>query len=196
MQASVLTPHPNTPCAAVRRIEVDLHIAGATLELRYTVEGDIERLLIPAQSPARRADKLWQHTCFEAFVAQDPTAGYYELNFSPSTEWAIYRFSAYRQAMAAVEAHHPPRICVHREPGRLRLEASIALALLPALRDSPALRLALCAVIEEVPPRLSYWALVHPAAKPDFHQPAGFALSLSRDEPGSSGLTTCRHEDV
>jgi hypothetical protein len=139
---------------------------------------------------------LWQHTCFEAFVAQDPTAGYYELNFSPSTEWAIYRFSAYRQAMAAVEAHHPPRICVHREPGRLRLEASIALALLPALRDSPALRLALCAVIEEVPPRLSYWALVHPAAKPDFHQPAGFALSLSRDDPGSSWLTTCRHEDV
>jgi len=194
MQRSVLTPHPVTPSSAVNRIEVGVRLTGMTLELRYTVEGDVAHLLIPAQSSPRRADKLWQHTCFEAFVADDPAAGYYELNFSPSTEWAIYRFNGYREGMTSIEAHQPPGIRVHRGPRRLHLEAGVDLAQLPGLRGGAALRLALCAVIEESQQRLSYWALAHPAAKPDFHHAGGFVLAPARGASDSSRLASGRED--
>jgi hypothetical protein len=34
------------------------------------------------------------------------------------------------------------------------------------------------AVIEEMNGQKSYWALAHPAAKPDFHNANGFVLEL------------------
>jgi len=40
------------------------------------------------------------------------------------------------------------------------------------------LRLALAAVVEDERGMLSYWALRHPAGKPDFHHPDAFALEL------------------
>jgi hypothetical protein len=178
-----LTCHPTTPCSAVRGIQVEIRrAADAALALRYALDGDLSRLLIPAHSTPRRADKLWQHTCFELFCADGATAAYYELNFSPSSEWAIYRFDTYREGMAAVETQRAPGISVHQHPGGLHMHAIVDLSELSALRDCPALRLALAAVIEEADGRLSYWALAHPAAKPDFHHAGGFVLSLPRDD--------------
>jgi hypothetical protein len=180
-----LTSHPTTPCETVQRIEVQvLRTADEALELRYTILGDIARLLIPAECTPRPADKLWQHTCFEAFVAAMGTTGYYEFNFSPSTEWAIYRFTAYREGMTAVEATRPPHISVHRYADRLSLDAAIDLE---SLRDRAGLRIALSAVIEDQEHRLSYWALAHPPGKPDFHHASGFALTLPAFTPSPSG---------
>jgi len=188
VRATALTCHPTTPCEAVRRIDAQvLRTARATLELRYVLEGDIARLLIPTESAPGPADKLWQHTCFEAFVGAMESAGYYEFNFSPSTEWAIYRFSAYREGMTAIAAARPPRISVHDDARRLSVHAVIDLESLPALRDGPALQLALCAVIEDREHHLSYWALAHPPGKPDFHHAAGFALALPAFTPSPSG---------
>jgi hypothetical protein len=179
--------HPATPCGTVRRIGVDVcRTTETSLQLRYRLERDTARLLIPAESTPRRADKLWQHTCFEAFVAGEGVAhGYCEFNFAPSTEWAIYRFSGYREGMTVVEAVRAPQISVQRESGALSLAAVIDLAPVPALRGDPTLRLALCAVIEEADHRLSYWALAHPAAKPDFHHAGSFTLML----PGVDSLS-------
>ncbi len=178
-QSVPLICHPTTPCEAVSSIDVHaLRTQEAALEIRYTVRGDIDRLVIPAEAPPRRADRLWQHTCFEAFVANSLSvagAGYCEFNFSPSREWAIYRFSAYREGMTAVEAALPS-ISVRRDAASLTLEAVVDLVAMPALRFG--LRLALCAVIEDAEHRLSYWALAHPLAKPDFHHVDGFALEL------------------
>lgn len=39
-------------------------------------------------------------------------------------------------------------------------------------------RLGLSAVIEGVDGAISYWALVHPSDKPDFHHPDSFVLDL------------------
>jgi hypothetical protein len=185
-----LIAHPATPGKAVRRIEVQVdRPAPATLELHYRVEGDIGSLLIPAASTARRADQLWRHTCFEAFIAVPGTGGYFEFNFSPSTQWAVYRFLAYREGMAAIEAARAPRISVQHEHGRLGLDASVDLEPLPALRDSPGLRLALAAVVEEQDKGLSYWALAHAPGKPDFHHADGFVLTLARDGAGEDSLS-------
>jgi hypothetical protein len=43
-------------------------------------------------------------------------------------------------------------------------------------------RVAASAVVEEANSGLSYWALAHPAAKPDFHHADAFVLSVARSE--------------
>jgi len=177
-----LTCHPAKPCESVRRVEVQARRTRPdTLELQYVVKGDIARLLIPAESAPRRADKLWQHTCFEAFVAAMATTGYHEFNFSPSTEWAIYRFSAYREGMTALAPTRPPRVSMRRRRDQLTLAASIDLDSLPELRGGGALRLGLSAVIEDTQNSPTYWALAHPPGKPDFHHADGFVLKLPAD---------------
>lgn len=172
MHRVALACHPATPCTAVQRIEVEVReTADAGLELRYRLDGDIGRLLIPVGSTPRRADRLWQHTCFEAFFAGEAQGPYFEYNLAPSEEWALYRFSAYREGATPVEPAHVPRIRSQASPRRLQLDAEI---------DAPlaAQRIALSAVVEDVDRRLSYWALVHPLARPDFHHPDAFALRL------------------
>jgi hypothetical protein len=178
MSSHPLVPHPSTPCAAVRALAVDAHRAGETrLRLRYVLTGDLDRLRIAPQQPPRRADKLWQHTCFEAFVAAAGIEGYSEFNFAPSTEWAAYGFPGYRSGMTALDPAGLPRISVERGPERLALEAEIDLAALPGGRGE--LRLALSAVVEASDGSLSYWALRHPPGKPDFHHADGFTLKLA-----------------
>lgn len=174
-----LLPFAFTSNASVRHINVLAKRTGSGgLEFRYEVEGDIEQLLIPDAGPATRTDKLWQHTCFEAFVGAPEETGYYELNLSPSGQWAVYRFADYRSGMQAADVSRPPGISVQRTPDRLMLHAQIDLS----LRDNTPLRVGLAAVVEEVDRSLSYWALAHPAPKADFHHSAGFTLML----PGHS----------
>ncbi len=171
-----LVCHPATPCMAVRTIRVEVRRTDAALELCYRVEGDVGRVLLPAGTTVQRADGLWKHTCLEGFVRGMNTSEYLELNFSPSGEWAAYRFSGYRADMA--DAHTTaPRISVQREAGALQVDVVIDVDAVPDLPRGE-IQLALSAVIEETDRRLSYWALVHPAEKPDFHHADAFALSV------------------
>ena len=150
---------------------------GGALAFAFRLEGDLGRLRIPGPAAPRRAHGLWRHTCFEAFVAPPGSPGYLELNFSPSGEWTAYAFRGYRDgASDALET--APQIDVRIVADRLELQARVDLNRLPALRGHDEIRLALCAVIEEEPGLLSYWALAHSAAKPDFHHPDAFALTL------------------
>ena len=65
---------------------------------------------IPARSAPRRAERLWERTCFEAFVAAGAGSRYYELNFSPSTEWAAYAFDGSREGLRRLALEAPPSI--------------------------------------------------------------------------------------
>ena len=180
MQTVTLTCHPTTPCEAVGHISAYIKTSPAgTLTLEYSLEGDIGHLRIPAEGVPRRADTLWQHTCFEAFVAAREVAAYYEFNFAPSGEWAMYRFGAYREGMIKVEAAQTS-ISARRDTQRLVLQAVVDLKELGEFRNRAELRLALAAVIEENNGRLSYWALAHPSSKPDFHHADSFALRLDQ----------------
>src|SRR5579884_3656948 len=74
-RAFYLAPHPSTPCEAVRSIEVLVaRMPGGRLELLYGIEGDVRRVRLRAPASPRRADGLWRHTCFEAFIARDSEA--------------------------------------------------------------------------------------------------------------------------
>ena len=167
-----LTLHPDSLCDAVDGIAVDLvRTQAGVLGLRYLVSGRIDDLAVPPRVAAARADELWKHTCFEAFVADEEGEGYAELNVSPSTEWAGYRFESYRVG-GGDPYLPPPRIEVDASTDRLDLRVALR------LRSIGSRRLGLSAVIEEKNGRLSYWALSHPPGAPDFHHRDCFALEL------------------
>jgi hypothetical protein len=168
----VLRLHPNGRCDAVSSIAVAVSRPTAvSLALHFTLTGRLKDIVLPPPAEPLRTDELWQHTCFELFVGTGG-AGYDEFNFSPSTQWAAYRFDGYRKNRRPIEA--APQIAVERSDERLELAVALAL---PQLAKK--LRLGLSAVIEEKGGRLSYWALHHPPGNADFHHPDCFALELA-----------------
>src|SRR5664279_2656697 len=127
-QSIVLSVHPLAPNNAVRHLEVELGTEeGGVLEFRYSLKADMSGVRVPPSSAEGRAHGLWKHTCFEAFVAPEHAHGYYELNFSPSLCWAIYRFSAYREQMSPVEIGRGPEISVRRDADGLELKSIVRL---------------------------------------------------------------------
>ncbi|MCU0935526.1 MAG: DOMON-like domain-containing protein [Gammaproteobacteria bacterium] len=179
-EALRLLRHPETPCASVQGIEAWAAVgAGGLFSVSFALAGDLGRLRIPSAGPLRRGDRLWEHTCFEAFLAPAVGASYHELNLSPSGEWAEYAFARYRERDTSLaDSGVTPEITVSRAEGRLDLTAVLRLDRLPLLAGSRALRVALSAVVEGEGGRLSYWALRHPARRPDFHHPDAFALEV------------------
>lgn len=170
-----LTLHPSSRCDAVAHIDVDIARLGSALDLRFHLTGVMSDVRLPAAATSVRADELWRHTCFEAFVRAPNAVGYIELNFAPSTAWAAYSFRAYRDGMANATDVAQPRLAAETTPRSFTLSAALALPTLPA--DEP-WSLALSTVIEETNGRLSYWALRHPLGKADFHHSDCFALEL------------------
>ena len=180
-KSAMLTAHPSTPGDAVRSLGVQLWTEQADLfMLQYSLVADMSRVRVPLRGTGGRADALWQHTCFEAFVAAAGANAYHEFNFSPSLQWSIYRFSAYREGMSRAGMDGAPEISIRRCDGGLELESAVSLGHLADLRDARHLRVAMAAVIEDDGGRLSYWGLRHSPGKPDFHHPNGFALEVAR----------------
>jgi hypothetical protein len=172
---TLLTCHPQTPDSCMRRVEVGVTTKPeGAIAIAFSLEGELSRLRIPESRAPSRADGLWRHTCFEAFVMAGNGPGYREFNFSPSGEWAAYAFSGYRDG-DLLEVQSNPRIVVRRSADRLELESALHAECLP---PGKLLRLGLSAVLEDVDGHLSYWALKHPPGKPDFHHTDAFALEL------------------
>jgi len=171
-----LVCHAQTPSEAIEGIDVLVGVApGDTLAVAFVLECDLSSLRIPEPRSSRRADGLWRHTCFEAFVMAGEGPGYREFDFSPSGEWAVYGFRGYRDG-GELESELAPKIGVRRTLNRLELDAQINRDFLP--QDRP-LRLGLSAVVEDADGLLSYWALHHPSGKPDFHHADSFAMQLA-----------------
>jgi len=176
-----LTLHPDSRSAAVDGIAVEaVRAAGGSLGLRYAVRGRVEGVRWPPLGAPERADGLWRRTCFEAFVRVPGSSVYFEFNFAPSTEWAAYRFSGYREGAAdiAEDELEAPQIVAGRGEDGFSLRAGLTLTGVPELAGDAAWELALSAVIEEADGSISHWALAHPAGVHDFHHADGFALSL------------------
>ncbi len=177
-----LACHPSQSCAFVSAVAAHAETLGTDrIVFHYRIEGDIEQLRLPAPQVPARAQGLWRHTCLEAFIAASGTPAYLEFNFSPSGEWAIYRFDDYRRGMAALEPAPAPRIQCRRTPDRLEVEVEIHG---PMPQHGPGARLAISVVLQDIRGQLSHWALAHPSPEPDFHHPGGFTLAL----PSSSGV--------
>jgi hypothetical protein len=174
-----LARHPETIGEFVGGIEVRVSRSkDALCTLAYILKGDLPLIRLPSHAVARRADRLWEHTCFEAFVRAKGQSAYYEFNFSPSGEWAAYAFRRYRDGGTTNDDILDANITVRREGEVFELDTVVHLDHLPMISRDASLRLGLSAVIEDINGRLSYWALKHPLGKPDFHHPDNFALEI------------------
>lgn len=171
-----LIAHPDHPPAHPIALTVAAsRPAPDRLRLRYRLTGALGDLIVPSPKPATRCDGLWQTTCFEAFI-QSSGSGYTELNLAPSGDWAAYCFDDYRAGMASPEEAQPPALTLDRAADWLELEAEWWLGWMPGA-DLP-WRIGISVVVEQRGGAKSYWALAHEGAKPDFHDPRSFTLSL------------------
>ena len=177
-----LVPHPSSDAPTVTSVRAQLwQVAPRTLRLRYELQataGGCE-WPPPAAAPARR-DGLWQHSCCELFLHAGGTPEYLEYNLAPCGDWAAYAFAGYRErAAGSLQAAliAAPRIQAGSAGNGdllwLEAEVELPVALLPGARAG------LCVVVESAPAHaLSYWALAHPRARPDFHDAAGHLLAI------------------
>lgn len=170
-----LTPHPDTPCDAVAAISVDVERPEPdTLQLYYLLEGDLDWLKVPLPSPPpRRADRLWEHSCFEAFVRLPGEIGYCELNFSPSCAWAAYRFESYRARLSHLDLAEP-EIAAEVAGRTVALTAAVR----PGLDPDLVWEVGLSTIVEDALGERAFFALVHPAGEPDFHHRDCFVVEL------------------
>lgn len=174
---AALSLHPANRAPAVSGVYVEVERrAGGVLALRYRLTGAIRGLVLPPPATSMRADELWRHTCFEAFVRPGEGPGYCELNFSPSSQWAAYRFSGERTGMAPAEV---PAVAVAATATGHQLELSASVDLSRAAPGPGPWLLGLSAVLELVDGSLAHWALTHCSPQPDFHHPESFVLELS-----------------
>lgn len=167
-----LIRHPDTPSGSVDRVMVNLPpSASREIWLEYSVS-PTAGLVLPGEKEPLRTDGLWSSTCFELFVQPVGSESYFEFNFSPSFQWAVYQFSSYRSGRRDWPSHDPEIwISPAGEHFFLAVEA------MPDLPPT-ALKIGLAAVIEEMDGTKSYWALNHPPGAPDFHHPDCFALHI------------------
>ena len=175
----LLKPHPDSPPGPAAQIEAAIAQRASSLHLSYILTGRMSEIRIPPVTAPARGTKLWQHTCFEAFVRAASGGEYYEFNFSPSMEWAAYRFSNYRAGIQDVAELGTPPIQVQAASERFTLNTVVELGALSSLSRTVSWRVGLSAVIEDASGRRSYWALAHPPGRPDFHHADCFAHEFS-----------------
>ena len=175
MKCISLLCHPSSPAPGVHSFEVGLEgTPESGLRLDFEIRADPASVRWPASRTPAFRDGLWHHSCLELFAAAVGGA-YREFNFSPSGEYALYDFDAYRSGMRPVTPRQEPRIHARSSAASWSVEAGVPadLLMLPA---GAAHLLGVTAVIEAGDGTLSYWAVHHPAAKPDFHHRGGFVI--------------------
>ncbi|WP_308419259.1 DOMON-like domain-containing protein [Tsuneonella deserti] len=167
--------HPAHPPARVSAIEARVIGFDADwLRVRWRIE-DAHSLVVPAFAGRGRADELWRATCFELFLRPVGGEAYVELNLSPSERWAAYEFTGYRDGMSDRPASREPDCTMRQGSSFAIFDAAIPRDVLPALPASANFT----AVIEEHGGVVSYWAITHPEAKPDFHDQSCFVAELA-----------------
>ena len=182
-----LTRHPDSKSTEVHSITVNAMRAGKpnALLVSYVVEGAIVRLAVPEKRfQLQRADELWRHTCFEIFLKPPQNTSeaepYIELNFSPSMQWAAYRFRERRRGMQNIDIP-PPALDIHAGL-QLEVMAVVDLTGVAELPENRPWKANITAIIEQADGVMSYWALKHAPDKADFHHPDGFVLDLPPPE--------------
>jgi hypothetical protein len=174
-----LQPHPGDAAGPVGSIEVEMcRTPAAALELTYRLRGDLSRVCVPAPAGRRIVERLWEHTCCELFLRARGGEAYHEFNFSPSGEWAAYAFERYREGGLLTDVELDPRVRMSSISSLLELRATVTLARLSHAYTGAPLALGVSAIVEADDGKRTYWALAHPAEKPDFHHSGAFALTI------------------
>lgn len=180
-QVFVLQPFGSTPATQGLQVEGRLEREGDEVRVWYQLSGDLESVVVPSPvtgTPTRR-DGLWEHTCFELFLAVEGAEPYWEMNLAPNGDWNLYRLAGYRRGLQPVPDRDALPFGVRVGPMALELMVTLRLPQeLTELCHEHPMRLGVTAVIERRSGELSYWALAHGQAEADFHQRKDFQLRL------------------
>ncbi len=172
---SLLKCHPDTPCAAISAISVNLSQPAADqLALRYTVTGDISALFVPPRKAPARINDLWKTACFEVFIRPDGGTAYHEFNFSPDTRWAAFAFDGHRTNSRDFVVPRAPQIVMTQTATTLVADCLVHLP----QPYTAACALGLTMVVEAADGVKSYWALAHGPGAPEFHDANCFTARL------------------
>ena len=170
-----LNSHPAHPGKSVDGLSVLIQREAGGLSLVYNLRGAPETLIIPAPMDGQRRDELWTHTCFELFLKNGASKAYREFNFSPSGDWAAYRFEDYRQGRADLDCPAPQIATRINDHG---VSVSVTLQVSENDLQTGQVWLGPSAIVEAKDGTRSYWALHHPEDNPDFHHTQNFKISL------------------
>ena len=174
-----LIAHPAQAVPRVDSLEVVLtRSVDESLVAVFACSCPVGALLVPKARAAEAKDELWRHTCCELFLGSSRDTAYREFNFSPSGEWTSYVFSDYRIGDSSAMQVSAPRITFIFGDAGWRLEARLDKSSLPPFPVEQII-LGVAVVLEARTGELSYWALQHGAAQPDFHRRDSFVLQLS-----------------
>jgi len=173
-----LVSHPTTPCQALVFIEVVVAYDHPQLKLQFNLSGRINDLILPGPEEPVRTVGLWEETCCEAFLKPADGNAYYEFNLSPSSQWAVFDFTGYRENFRQLDVGRAPVIDCETTADSLILDAVIDLSMLPPGVHAQDWALGLSCVVKTEDGATSYWAFAHPPEKPDFHDSNCFALTL------------------
>lgn len=153
-------------------------IGQSTLDIKFILSGNINDILIdPPVENSQRTDKLWEKTCFEIFIKSDESSSYWEYNLSPSSNWAIYGFSAYRQGKFDELSIDTIPIRASKEHKQLSLASQIPL---PKSLFEQNLKIGLSSVVQDDKGDIYYYALTHVKSQPDFHADESFIVTVMR----------------
>ncbi|WP_017655804.1 DOMON-like domain-containing protein [Fortiea contorta] len=147
------------------------------LAIEYTISGDLKEIIIasPTDTPTRKHE-LWENTCFEFFLGVKNSTQYWEFNFSPSGDWNVYRFDDYRQGMREETAWTQLPFSVQNLADSLAIALQINLNQI--LSPTQAIEVAITTVIQHKDSKITYFALTHQGAEPDFHRRDSFTIEL------------------
>lgn len=181
-QPFALQPFGTSAAALGLELNGLLRREGDQVRVRYALGGDLATVVVPAPGAAGpcREDGLWEHTCFELFLAAEGEEPYWEVNLAPNGDWNLYRLESYRRGLAPVSDRDALPFAVRRGPEDLQLMLQLQLPqeLARVCRTRP-LQLGITAVIEQRGNILSHWALEHGGAEADFHRREDFRLRLA-----------------
>jgi len=168
-----------TPFGDDVQLRAQVDRAAGVLFLRYELEGPLSRWAIPEPAAkVLRRERLWDATCFEAFVAPAGATKYWEVNLSPAGHWNVYRLDGYRRGMRLDPRALAPVLDVTTD-GECSFALTMTLDLGPMHEIARhEVDVALTAVLAQPDGSKSFWALRHDAPEPDFHRRESFAVRL------------------
>jgi hypothetical protein len=159
------------------KISASLSRTSSLIQCVFEVSGAIDEILWPVKAPSScRRDELWKTTCFELFFGEPGANKYFEANFSPSGNWALYSFDDYRSGMK-----NETSIKIEISEFRISSESAefrVSLALIDSALAGRDLEASPTAGIENKSGAISYWAMKHASDKPDFHDRASFIVKV------------------
>lgn len=152
-------------------IEADLKlIAEDTIELCFQWQ-DKKNHIVFADAPiGERAFKLWEQTCFEAFIQPVGNDRYFEINLTSNKSWNVFEFNGYRDPNPPQEFKKADLLRFTQKKNQLIVQIKLEGESLKKIKSS------LCAVVILKDNPVSYWSTKHADPKPNFHHFESFII--------------------